>query len=225
MSHFAVFRPEGVHAWGFISTWSVMVPPLWSSSIWFISLTWRWRPSSLYCVCLSVCVPLCVCMSTQAFFGRWGVGGGGVHDVAFGVTRTLRVVCAVVCAGERQGNTAWSGPGMCDVGRLYNRAGLPEGGQWDGCHPPAPSPLGDDHYTTLQVSGPLNRRCNDTRCGNKNTCMHWKTCVSHRHARVSCVEKPLHDHTHTQRSFVYFWAPLTNMQTHVFTPTAYSISM
>lgn len=33
-----------------------------------------------------------------------------------------------------RGDTAQFGSGICDVGRLHNRAGLPEGVRWDGCH-------------------------------------------------------------------------------------------
>lgn len=171
MSHLGLFRPEGIHVWSYHSTWSVMACPLCSSSIWFISITWWCGFSSLYCICLSVCAPLWVCLSMPAW------GGGCVHDVAFGVTRTLCVVCAVVCGGERQGDTAWFRSGMCDVGRLYNRAGLPEGGQWDGCHPPAPSPLGDDHHTTLQLSGPLNHHCKHTYIVRTNTHVCTSTCT------------------------------------------------
>lgn len=195
MSHLGMFRPEGIHMWSYRSTWSVMVCPLFSSSIWFISVTWRCGFSSLYCICLSVSAFVSV-------FEHCRLGGGGVHDVAFGVTRTLCVVCAVVCGGERQGDTAWFRPGMCDVGRLYNRAGLPEGGQWDGCHPPAPSPLGDDHHTTPQLSGPLNHHRKHTYIMRTNThvypCTHWDVCE---HAGtyvlecISCRRNDMNTHT------------------------------
>lgn len=94
---------------------------------------------------------------------------------------------------------------MCDVGRLHNRAGLPEGGQWDGCHPPAPSPLGDDHHTTIQLSGPLNHRCKHTYITRTNT----RVCTcTHRDVRehtgthvlmcILCRKRKLHEHTDTK---------------------------
>lgn len=74
-----------------------------------------------------------------------------------------------MCGGGGQSDTAWFRPGMCDVGRLYNRVGLPEGGQWDGYHPPAPALLGDDHHTTLHMSGPLYHHCKDMYIMRANT--------------------------------------------------------
>lgn len=65
----------------------------------------------------------------------------------------------VMCE-EREGDTTWYRSGMCDVGSpLYKRAGLPEGLQWDGCHPYAASLLGDDHHSALLLPRPLNRCC------------------------------------------------------------------
>lgn len=90
----------------------------------------------------------------------------------------LRCMRSGVCGEERQGDTAWFRPGMCDVGRLYNRARLPEGGQWDECHPPAPSLLGDDHHTTLQLSSSLNHHCKRTYIMRTNTHVHTKTYIS-----------------------------------------------
>lgn len=161
-------------------------------------------------------LPVCVRAFVSVFehAGLWG--GGCVHDVAFGVTRTLCVVCAVVCGGERQGDTAWFRPGMCDVGRLYNRAGLPEGGQWDGCHPPAPSPLGDDHHTTLQLSGPLNHHCKHTYIMGTNTHVSARTrrdIREHAGTRVlKCILCRRNDmNTHTQLSYVHVLATCTKL--------------
>lgn len=64
---------------------------------------------------LSVCVHVFV-----SVFEHAGLGGGvGVDDVAFGVTRTLCVVCALVCVEER--------------GRVTRHGSGQECAMWVGC--------------------------------------------------------------------------------------------
>lgn len=207
MRHLGFFRPEVIHVWSYSFKWSLVVCPFvfklyldyfYKFTVWILFIV-------LY---LPTCVRAFVSSFEHAGFGGWRRRGWGVHDVAFGVTRTLCVVCAVVCGGERQADTAWFRPGMCDVGRLYNRAGLPEGGQWDGCHPPAPSLLGDDHHTTLQLSGSLNHCCKHTYIVGTNTCertgmLKWQRSV------VQCKRKDMNTHTQLSCScFNHMYQPV-----------------
>lgn len=95
------------------------------------------RFSRLYDICAVAVPPFVWCVCCVSMLPGRGLGSRwrAIHDVAFSVTRALCVACAAARGRERQGDTAWFRSGMCDVGSLYNRAGLPDGGQWDECHP------------------------------------------------------------------------------------------